>query len=147
MESGRNWEQNALKNELIQGMEVARKLKADLRLASSADNRDLLVQRILSSYDKALLILRWNGSVSKSQTMHQATKTSSPEFPISVSRSPPRKNIGGPRNDQQELKHCSKKRLVLLERLTANLHFHLKRLQNYGWHKSYKTRTFVQNMI
>ncbi|XP_061374162.1 probable WRKY transcription factor 53 isoform X2 [Gastrolobium bilobum] len=113
MENNRSWEQNALFNELFQGMEIARKLKEDLTLPSSADTRDLLVQRILSSYDKALLILRWNASISKSQTMHQATKTLSPESPVSAKRSPPMEDIDGGLMDHQELKHDSKKRKTM----------------------------------
>ncbi|KAF7828159.1 putative WRKY transcription factor 41 [Senna tora] len=53
-------EQNTLATELIQGMEVARRLKADLKSPlSSLETRDLLMQKILSSYEKALLILKW----------------------------------------------------------------------------------------
>ncbi|MED6183529.1 WRKY Transcription Factor [Stylosanthes scabra] len=98
MESESSLEKQELKNELVQGMEVARKLKAELGLESSAQNRDLLVERILSSYDKALLILRWNGSVSKSHTLQQPTKTSPPQSPL------PHK---------QELKHTSQKRKLI----------------------------------
>ncbi|KAG5061547.1 hypothetical protein JHK87_002576 [Glycine soja] len=103
-----NWEQNALISELIQGLEVARKLKEDLSSASSVDARDShsLLQRILSSYDKALLFLRWNESVS----MQQPTKTSSPQSPLSIDKTPLREDA---EEDHQELKHNSKKRQVL----------------------------------
>ncbi|KAI4326835.1 hypothetical protein L6164_019365 [Bauhinia variegata] len=97
-----------LTSELIQGMEVARKLKADLRRTPSPfDNRDLLVQRILSSYEKALLILRWNESNSKSQPVGTATEGAglSPESPISANGSPLRDDI-----DHHEHKPESKKR-------------------------------------
>ncbi|KAJ1386074.1 WRKY domain [Sesbania bispinosa] len=99
MENDTSWEQKALINELTQGMETARKLKADLTLPSSVDTRDLLVQKILSSYDKALLILRWNASISMS------TKTSSPESPVSFNR-------GGLKN-HQKAKQDSKKRKMM----------------------------------
>lgn len=58
-----NWEQKTLINELTQGMEMARQLKVQLRESpsSSIENGELLVQKILSSYDKALLILNWSG--------------------------------------------------------------------------------------
>lgn len=116
MGSERNrWEQNALINELIQGMEIARKLKEDLSIPSSDDTRDMLLQRILSSYDKALIILKWRASVSKSQTQtmhhHQATKTwSPPESTVSINRTPPRVEEGV--KDHKELKQNSKKRLI-----------------------------------
>ncbi|KAL3039883.1 hypothetical protein AAZX31_01G210400 [Glycine max] len=108
MESDRNWEQNALISELIQGLEVARKLKEDLSSASSVDARDShsLLQRILSSYDKALLFLRWNESVS----MQQPTKTSSPQSPLSIDKTPLREDA---EEDHQELKHNSKKRKMM----------------------------------
>ena len=110
MEDEWRWEQNTLINELIQGMEVARKLKADLKTPYSADTKDLLVQRILSSYEKALLILRWNASTSKSQNMSHATATFLPESPISVSGSPLREDFDGANKDHQEVKHDPKKR-------------------------------------
>ncbi|XP_027341426.1 probable WRKY transcription factor 41 [Abrus precatorius] len=115
MENEWNWEQNTLINELIQGMEVARKLKADLREPYSVETRDLLVQRILSSYEKALLILRYNASTSKLQSMNQATATLLPESPISVNESPQREDVDGVKEmkDHQEIKHDSKKRKIM----------------------------------
>lgn len=114
MESDLSWEQNTLINELIQGMEVARKLKADLKLPYSVDTRDLLLQRILSSYEKALLILRCsNASTSELQGMNQATPTLLPESPLSVHGSPLREDVHGAIKDH----HNSKKRWILLNRL------------------------------
>ncbi|KAK7358535.1 hypothetical protein VNO77_00468 [Canavalia gladiata] len=108
-----SWEQSTLINELIQGMELARKLKADLKEPYSADTKDLLVQRILSSYEKALLILRYNASTSKLQTTSQAITTLLPESPISVNGSPPREDVDGAIKDHQEVKHDSKKRKTM----------------------------------
>ncbi|KAL2347971.1 hypothetical protein Fmac_001971 [Flemingia macrophylla] len=108
MESEKSWEQHALVNELIEGMEVARKLKEDWSLPSSADSRNSLLQRILSSYDKALLILKWNAPISNSQTMHQESSQS----PLSIQTSPLREH---PKEvHHQQLKQNSKKRFVLL---------------------------------
>ncbi|KAJ1408223.1 WRKY domain [Sesbania bispinosa] len=112
MENGWNWDQNTLVNELIQGMEVARKLKEDLRTPYSADTRDLQVQRILSSYEKALQILRWNESTSKLQTMSPAT-TLLPESPMSTNGSPLREEVDGAVQDYQEVKQDSKKRKIM----------------------------------
>ncbi|KAK7250526.1 hypothetical protein RIF29_33021 [Crotalaria pallida] len=114
MEKGTmSWEQKELVNELIQGMEVATKLKVELMLPSSADTSNLLVQRILSSYDKALLLLGWNASLFTSQAMLQVqpTKTWSPESPFS--RSTTRESIEGTLKDHHELKHDSKKRKMM----------------------------------
>ncbi|RDY02090.1 putative WRKY transcription factor 41, partial [Mucuna pruriens] len=106
MGSDQSWENDALVNELIQGMEVARKLKEDLSLPSSVDSRDSLLQRILSSYDKALLILRWNASITNSQTLHQPTKTTSPQSSV-------RDDAECGRKDHQQPKHNSKKRKMM----------------------------------
>ncbi|KAK7406060.1 hypothetical protein VNO78_07676 [Psophocarpus tetragonolobus] len=101
MEIGNSWEQKALVSELTQGMEIARKLKEDMSLPSSVNSRDSLLQRILSSYDKALLILRWNESMSNSLTMNQETNTSSPHFPILVDKSPLGEDAGGVHNSKK----------------------------------------------
>ncbi|MED6203537.1 WRKY Transcription Factor [Stylosanthes scabra] len=119
MESESSLEKQELKKELVQGMEVARKLKAELGLESSAQNRDLLVERILSSYDKALLILRWNGSVSKSHTLQQ------PQSPLP---------------NKQELKHTSQKRKLmpkLVNRVKVNSEngFEGSHEDGYSWRK------------
>lgn len=110
MDSDKSWEHEALMNELIQGMEVARKLKEDLMLPSSVDDtRDSLLQRILSSYDKALLILSCDAPISESQTMNQATKTSPPQSPLSIQTTPLKE--GGIKDHQEQ--HNSKKRKMM----------------------------------
>lgn len=96
MESEKSWVQKALVSELIQGLEIARKLKEDFNIPSSIHTRDSLLQSILSSYNKALLILRPNAPFSNSETMHQPTQTSSPHE--------------GALKDHQELKQNAKKR-------------------------------------
>ncbi|CAN0908785.1 Probable WRKY transcription factor 41 [Linum grandiflorum] len=65
MEGGWTWEQSALVNELIQGIEFAKQLRFHLKDSSAVVDEvaDGLVQRILSSYDKALLILNWSGPI------------------------------------------------------------------------------------
>jgi len=110
MESEWSWEQNTLINELIQGMELARKLKEDLRMPYSVDSRDMLVQRIVSSYEKALLILRCNAPISELQATSQATATLLPESPISVHGSPLSEDVDGAIKDHKEIQHDAKKR-------------------------------------
>lgn len=56
-----SWEYKTLVNELVQGMEKAKQLQ--FHLCSTSTSQDLLMQRILSSYEKALLILNWKGAV------------------------------------------------------------------------------------
>ncbi|OIW09922.1 hypothetical protein TanjilG_32071 [Lupinus angustifolius] len=111
MESDLSWEQNTLINELIQGMEVARKLKADLKTPYSVDTREMLVQRILSSYEKALQIL--NASASMSRTTSPTTVTSLPESTISLDGNPTGDGIYGAIKSDKEIKHDSKKRKTM----------------------------------
>ncbi|XP_057450066.1 probable WRKY transcription factor 41 [Lotus japonicus] len=134
MESDMNWEQKALINELIQGMEMARKLKSDLSLTSSLDTKNLLLQQILSSYDKALLILRCNASNSKSQTMHQATQTLSPESSLFVKRG---EDIEGDVKGHHEPKQNSKKRKMLMDKVRVKTENGSEGSQEdgYNWRK------------
>nr|QDC33363.1 transcription factor WRKY6 [Medicago sativa]UVJ69257.1 WRKY transcription factor 41-like protein [synthetic construct] len=111
MENECNWEQNTLINELIQGMDVAKRLKEDLRTPYSLGTRDSQVQMILSSYEKALQILRCNESTSKSQTVTPVI-TSLPESPASTNGSPLSEDFDGTFQDHQEVKNKSKKRKV-----------------------------------
>ncbi|GMI95548.1 hypothetical protein HRI_003224100 [Hibiscus trionum] len=66
MENICNWEQGTLVSELIQGLELAKQLRLHLGASSCVESRDLLVQKILSSYEKALLILKPRGPVAES---------------------------------------------------------------------------------
>nr|GLL29159.1 probable WRKY transcription factor 53 [Ipomoea trifida] len=59
MDNAYNGEYKALLNELIQGMECAKQLRVHLNSAASSETQYFFLQRILSSYEKALLILKW----------------------------------------------------------------------------------------
>lgn len=113
MEGSCSWEQKTLIGELIQGMELAKQLRQNLGAKSSPETREFLVQRILSSYEKSLLILKWSGSMGSGQQHQQqpqggggglgvATNLPVPESPISVNESP--------RSDEQD--PISKKRWI-----------------------------------
>lgn len=62
MEGAFTWEYQTLINELTQGMEKAKELHLHLCSASPSEPQHLLLQRILSSYEKALSIVNWKGS-------------------------------------------------------------------------------------
>ncbi|CAN1778618.1 Probable WRKY transcription factor 41 [Linum perenne] len=120
-----SWEQRTVVNELIQGMEVAKQLSFHLRGASAVEVADSLVQRILSSYEKALLILNWNGS-SMEQTL-QAVVTSTvaaaatttaaaagvPGSPLSRNGSPRSEEFDGSKDSYQVPIDASKKRKAM----------------------------------
>ncbi|XP_054781322.1 probable WRKY transcription factor 53 [Prosopis cineraria] len=57
------WEQLSLISELIQGKEFAEQLCAHLSSSSSLREKELLVEKILSSYEKALSMLNWGADV------------------------------------------------------------------------------------
>ncbi|KAK8537937.1 hypothetical protein V6N13_096266 [Hibiscus sabdariffa] len=111
MEHGWNWKQGTLVSELIQGMELAKQLRLQLDSASSAESTDLLVQKILSSYEKALLILKFNGPVPIAQPQQNVGATSGvPESPLSINGSPRSDDLD---KDSQDTREVSKKRKML----------------------------------
>lgn len=57
-----NSEQKTLRNELTQGLELAKELFHNLHSTSSIENRDLLVAKLLSSYDRSLSIVKRVGT-------------------------------------------------------------------------------------
>ncbi|PSS09366.1 WRKY transcription factor [Actinidia chinensis var. chinensis] len=111
MENSLNWEQSTLINELIQGMELAKQLRAHMNSTSSAGSREVLIQRILSSYEKALLILKWNGSGGQPQV--SALITGVLESSVSGDGSPRSEDCDWGFKDQQDQSDVSKKRKVL----------------------------------
>ncbi|KAF5732410.1 WRKY transcription factor 53 [Tripterygium wilfordii] len=87
-----DWEQKKhLINELAEGRELAKQLQSHLNLPSSPnENGEVLVQKIIATYEKALSML--NCSVGTSSTVPGAAA-------IGFSESPPSLN-GSPRSDQ-----------------------------------------------
>ncbi|MBA0621819.1 hypothetical protein Godav_007411 [Gossypium davidsonii] len=59
MEDMEEREQKCLINELLQGRELAMQLQAHLNLPSCNETRELLLQKIQASYDKALSLLNY----------------------------------------------------------------------------------------
>ncbi|KAL3619195.1 WRKY transcription [Castilleja foliolosa] len=93
MDSGLSlsWEYKTLINELTQGMEKAKQLHFHLcSTTSPSETQYLLLQRILSSYQKALSILKGNGSTSARQAQAQfvAPMLGGPELSVSADESP-----------------------------------------------------------
>ncbi|KAF5442229.1 hypothetical protein F2P56_034914 [Juglans regia] len=93
MENMGDWEQKNLINELTQGRELARQLHSHLTTASSShETREFLVQKILASYEKSLLMLRWSSSVGEPQPIAGAVRNS---------ESPP-SQVGSPRSEDSD---------------------------------------------
>ncbi|XP_011022522.1 PREDICTED: probable WRKY transcription factor 41 [Populus euphratica] len=108
MESGWCWEQQTLIAELVQGMELAKQLRAHLNATSSVEGRDELLQRILASYERALLILNWGGSMGQPQSV--GVSAGVPESPISINGSSRSDEFDGGVKDNQGYNEASKKR-------------------------------------
>uniref|UniRef100_A0A5B7BD02 Putative WRKY transcription factor 41 n=1 Tax=Davidia involucrata TaxID=16924 RepID=A0A5B7BD02_DAVIN len=112
MENVWNWEHKSLISELTQGMELTKQLRIHSNLTSSVETREVLLQRILSSFEKALLILKWSGSVGQSQP--SVPTTGMPESSISVDGSPRSEEFErGFKDHVVDHKDVSKKRKLL----------------------------------
>ncbi|XP_075518054.1 putative WRKY transcription factor 53 [Primulina tabacum] len=110
MESPVNWEYNTLINELTQGMEKAKQLRFHLCTTFQNQPQDLLMQRILSSYEKALLILKWTGSKQKDNVVMAAATSVALESSVSVDGSPRSEGLNKNFGDHQDYVNPSKKR-------------------------------------
>lgn len=80
-------EQKMLISELIQGLNFAKQLRWQLNSASTAESREAMMQGILSSFEKALLILKWSGPTSGQPQATSAAVPAVPESPLSVNGS------------------------------------------------------------
>ncbi|KAL0463972.1 UNVERIFIED_CONTAM: hypothetical protein Slati_0284800, partial [Sesamum latifolium] len=100
MESALTWENKALINELTQGLEKAKQLRIHLCSTCPCEAQDLLLRRIISTFEKALMILKWGGSVGQAQEC--AALPAAGECSVSVDGSPRsddmNKNFGDHRN-------------------------------------------------
>ncbi|CAK9175571.1 unnamed protein product [Ilex paraguariensis] len=111
MENSADWEKMNLINELTQGRELAKQLQFHLNVSySSHEARELLVHKILNSYDKALSMLKCVGASSGEPQLTIGTA-------IAVSSESPRSFIGSPHSEDsdrdskdQEHKDGSRKR-------------------------------------
>ncbi|XP_050236058.1 probable WRKY transcription factor 53 [Mercurialis annua] len=77
-------EKNILMNELTQGKELTEQLKNHLNPSSSPETRQFLVDKILSSYEKALSLLDWDAVHRKLIT----SESESLQYPFSDNTSP-----------------------------------------------------------
>ncbi|XP_010266464.1 PREDICTED: probable WRKY transcription factor 41 [Nelumbo nucifera] len=136
MENAGNWEKNALLNELIQGRELALKLQV-LDSSSSAEMREMLVQKTLTTFDRALSILKWNGLETETQPM-EIVAGGMVDSPRSDSASPRSDDSDRPFKDQDR-REISKKRKALprwTEQVRIGSGVGLEGpLDGYGWRK------------
>ncbi|KAK6137305.1 hypothetical protein DH2020_028958 [Rehmannia glutinosa] len=86
MESALAWEYKKLIDELTQGMEKAMELRLHLYSTSPSEAQDLLLQKILSTFENALFILKRGGTIGQART--GAPTPAAPESSVSVDGSP-----------------------------------------------------------
>lgn len=104
------WEQKTLQSEVSLGLEAAKKLQARLSEASSpsslssypaAETNEILIEQILSSYDKVLVMLNWSSSQPVQLTpatvavVPVVNSGGIPESPASINGSPRSEDGGG----------------------------------------------------
>ncbi|CAK7324106.1 unnamed protein product [Dovyalis caffra] len=105
-----DWEQKSLVNELTLGMETAKKLQGHLNLPSSSrETGEILVRKILTSYEKALSMLNSSGSVGELHPVGGVAIANS-ESPPSLSGSPRSEDSDREMRDPRQKDHGSSSR-------------------------------------
>ncbi|XP_022738813.1 probable WRKY transcription factor 53 [Durio zibethinus] len=121
MENMGEWEQRSLINELTQGRELARQLQVYLNVPSSShETRELLVQKIQASFEKALSMLNCNTSLAVDQPQPSGLAIRMSESPPSRSASP-RSEDSDRDFKEQELKFDASKKRKTLPRWTQQV--------------------------
>ncbi|XP_043715756.1 probable WRKY transcription factor 53 [Telopea speciosissima] len=103
MENAGNWEQKPLFNELTQGRELVKQLQVHLDPSYSEETRNMLVEKILSSFDKALSMVKWVSSVGEVR----------PTGATPVMSDSPRSDSGSPHSEDSDRRDIYKKRKTL----------------------------------
>ncbi|XP_071685850.1 probable WRKY transcription factor 53 [Rutidosis leptorrhynchoides] len=98
-------------NELTRGMELAKQLESILGSASSPETKHALLQEIISSYDRALLMVNWVDSDTQTPPLARPI-LSQPESSLSIVESPQSGEFNQAFEVQQDQK-VSKKRKAM----------------------------------
>lgn len=101
------WDYYSLINELTQGMEHTKQLRTYLSsvASTSAAIPELLLQKILSSYEQSLIILKWSGS-----TVQSLPAAGAIESMVSGDGNPRSDEKERSYNDHQKVIHITRKR-------------------------------------
>lgn len=98
MENNKECEQNGLMNELTRGKDLVNQLR--FHLSPNSSTAEFVIEQILSSFDRALLMLNCNGSEAELQVI--------PRHSFPMIESP--QQSGSPRSDDSDDRDVSKKR-------------------------------------
>lgn len=108
-------------NELTQGMELAKQLKSILNSDASPEEKYFLIQAIIASYDRALVMVKWGDSGGQTPPL-APLMLSQPESSVSIDESPGSGEYDQP-FDNQDQKVVSKKRyLSFLDQYVYTVH-------------------------
>ncbi|XP_057802543.1 probable WRKY transcription factor 53 [Salvia miltiorrhiza] len=107
MERVSTWDLKVLTDELAQGMEKAMQLRFHLCSTSHSEAEDLILQRIISTFEKALCILKCGGHVG---VAHVGAQAAAPESSISADGSSRSDDTNKNIKEYQEQGYASKKR-------------------------------------
>ncbi|XVF13000.1 hypothetical protein REPUB_Repub08aG0169300 [Reevesia pubescens] len=143
MEQRWNSEHGTLISELIQGMELAKQLRMNLGTASSVESRDMLAQKILSSFEKALQILKFSWPMGQPQ-QNVGPISGVPESPLSINGSPQCDDLDN--KDNQDIRDVSKKR-KMLPRWTDHVRVSSESLLEGPYDDGYSWRKYGQKDI
>ena len=103
-----DWDQNSLVHELLQGVELARQLQMYLHVPSSSQEaRELLIQKIIDAFEKALAMVKRKSGPSQMPAGVAIRLSESP----SLSGSPRSEDLDRDLRDQQQ--NASRKRYVI----------------------------------
>jgi len=108
-----DWEQKNLVEELTLGMELAKQLQIHLNVPSSSrETREVLVQKILTSYEKALSMLNFGTSLVGELHPVGGITIRNSESPPSHSGSPRSEDSDRDTRDQRQIDYGSSSRYV-----------------------------------
>ncbi|GMI80267.1 WRKY DNA-binding protein 46, WRKY DNA-BINDING PROTEIN 46 [Hibiscus trionum] len=102
MEKAMDWERNMVLNELTQGRELTNLLRKHLHQSSPPETRQVLLEKILCSYEKALSMLNWSGFMV--ETKPRAGTVASP---ASISHRSPGSDASDKKDTFKKRKTCS----------------------------------------
>lgn len=122
-------DQFSLINELTQGMEVAKQLKAQMGPEYSLQSKEMLLHKIVTSYDKALYILGCGGPT---EQPHQLLSVALPVMPLS-----PVSAMGSTKSEGKQTPKKRKAASTWTQQVTVNTGTNTESPQadGYSWRK------------
>jgi hypothetical protein len=113
--------------ELLQGMELARQLRIYLNVSSSSnETRELLIEKIISTFEKALEMVNYKGHVIVGESSQQKQKHTSETVAIRMLDSPPLSS--SPRSEESDRDHNTPRKRYVNTFIRASGHKYKKKL-------------------